>query len=91
MGKGGRGGGGRQSSTEGPPIISVFNNIKSLARGGGEGEGPLVEGPPINSFVNSGSRGGAYQEEIRKTKKQEEVYMIHDLQRNQSIIKKTEK
>ena len=90
MGKGGRGGGGRQSSTEGPPIISVFNNIKSLARGG-EGEGPLVEGPPINSFVNSGSRGGAYQEEIRKTKKQEEVYMIHDLQRNQSIIKKTEK
>ena len=68
MGKGGRGGGGSQSSTEGPPIISVFNNIKSLARGG-EGEGPLVEGPPINSFINSGSLGGGvYQEEIRKTK-----------------------
>ena len=75
MGKGGRGGGGRQSSTEGPPIISVFNNIKSLARGGGGG-GSAGRGTPDKQLCQLGVTWGGISRRNKKNKKTRRS--IHD-------------
>ena len=63
MGEGGEGGGGRKSSAEGPPIISVFDNIKSLPRGERGGGGSAGRWTPDKKLYQLGvtwRRGGGY-------------------------------